>query len=504
MTNEGRWYVLGGVVIIGLVLYVWLGSLLWWIVGGVVALYAIYQGVRLWSKADAGLTQAKLRRLNVKKAKAEVSQAEAQAATFWEQSRMIPATMAGILLKSPEEKALVHVWPQPSSITYTGLEPPAVVEADPLPLPAVSFRDIAHQIGAGQMLIGVRPDGSLRLGTWEDHKTILVLGKSSSGKSTTIAQKAGEAVKSGACLVVCDPHEAKPDSLARKLEPLRPFLLPGTGIASRHEDILAQIQRVAAILQLRVRRAPPEPPIVLIVEELNRLMRDDRLAEDIARITQEIGQEGRGFGIYAVFGAQDMVGPAFAKMRRSFISYIVHRTDQAQAGLLIPARYAKTAPELAAGQTYVVDADGVTEPLRQPLITSDDLEELARRVPRRAPAAWPSGLSSILKPGQNEAEVLQGARAAREEAEQEAVSPVSLAPEDTFSAPNITFFSPREREKREKGSEHARILELHRQGYKPYVIARQLGRAGAYAETVKQIIAEAEVQEAEGTREDEE
>lgn len=501
LTKEGQVYFVGGVAILGLVLVLWLGSLLWWIIGGVTLLYGVYQGARLWGKAHAGLTEAQLRKARVDKARAEAALKREEVEAARARRHLIPEGYIGAQLTAPTQASLYHVWPQPSTINYNGLEP-GVVEALPaLPLPAVHFRDIAHQIGVGQMLIGVREDGSLRLGTWDDHKTILVLGKSSSGKTTTIAEKAGEAVKSGACLVVCDPHAAKADSLARKLEPLQPFLLPGTGIVSRHEDVLSCIHLVARELELRVSGAPCDPAIVLIVEELNRLMRDERLAEDIATITQAIGQEGRGFGIYAVFGAQDMIGPALAKLRRSFISYIIHRTDEAQAKLLIPSRYARTAPELPAGHTYVVDDDGVTEPLRQALITAADLEELARHVPRRQPAYVPpmAPLASILKPGYSEAEVLRVARAAQEEMERVCVQEPET--EKEVSDPKITVLHPHTHTLTHKAArvtpeQRQFILEKTAAGKSPSAIAILLWNDAHKNVIVRQVLEEAAEQEA--------
>jgi hypothetical protein len=61
---------------------------------------------------------------------------------------------------------------------------------------------------------------------------------------------------------------------------------------------------------------------------------------------------------------------------------------------------------------------------------------------------------------------------------------VSLSPELPHHAPLMPIS---EREK-----ERENILTLAGQGYKPYVIARMMGRAGAYAEVVKQVLAEEE------------
>src|SRR5581483_2923714 len=122
------------------------------------------------------------------------------------------------------------------------------------PQPAVvRFSDIVHRIGAGQTLMGIRPtDGSLRLGTWAEYKTILILGKSSSGKTTTMTALALYAAKDGAMLILCDPHGHKEDSLLRKISPLAPLCFPGTTLAIGHHDILRNVQWARSELQRRV------------------------------------------------------------------------------------------------------------------------------------------------------------------------------------------------------------------------------------------------------------
>ncbi len=257
-----------------------------------------------------------------------------------------------------------------------------IVEADPLKMPLVRFRDLAPQIGHGHMLIGVRPDGTPRLGTWDEYKTVLVLGDSSSGKTNTIAGKIAEAAKSGAALVVCDPHANKPHSLTNLILPhLAPFFYPGTEVAVKHDDILASVQFVRVELERRVAGGQSNRDVLLVVEEWNRLQRDPRVAQELSVITEILGQEGRGFGVYGVFGAQTMIG--FAKVRRAFISYIVHRVDEIEARLIVPAHLAKLAPELPKGATLVKDADGKTDPYQQALIVPADMADIAALAPAR-------------------------------------------------------------------------------------------------------------------------
>lgn len=279
-----------------------------------------------------------------------------------------------------------HVIQQPD---LPALPAPEVVEADeePARMPTVHFRDVTGQLGPGQLFLGMRQNGQPRIGTWDEYKSVLVIGDSSSGKTNTIAQLVAQAVQSGAQLVICDPHANKRDSLKNKIMPaLAPYLYPGTGVALQHPEILHQVHLVRDLLERRV-AGETGPDIVLVVEEWNRLQRDAHIAEELAIIGEALGQEGRGFGIFGLFGAQTMIG--FARNKRAFISYIVHRCDEIEARQVIPAPYAKLAPDLGKGATFFKDADGKTEPLQMALIEARDLAEVARFAPpARKPLVW--------------------------------------------------------------------------------------------------------------------
>jgi len=272
-----------------------------------------------------------------------------------------------------------------SKMLETTIEPPSPVKALEPPTRAsnlvsvprvVHYRTVQQVIGPGQLLMGIRPsNGTLRIGTWDDQKTVLVLGSSSSGKTTTIIEKVTDAVKGGAHLAVCDPHGYKPDSLIRRITPYEPFLFPGTIFAIEHHNILRNVRLVRQELERRVHGGVYNRPLVLVVEEWNRLQRDPEIAKELTLIAQILGQEGRGFGVYGIFGAQQITGNV--ELRKSVISVIVHRCDKSEAELVIPARFAKFAPELKTGQSYVKDADGVTEPLQQVLIAREDVEQVA-------------------------------------------------------------------------------------------------------------------------------
>jgi hypothetical protein len=306
--------------------------------------------------------------------------AKSVALGFWvARERQRPALDA---IKEKPGEHVVAVWGE--GLTYVGRvprEPPTqeapVLDApEPAQLGLVRFSDYVGQIPAGQLLVGVRPDGSPRLDTIKG--STLVLGKSRSGKTMTIAGRAAQAVRNGALLVVCDPHGHKPDSLVRKILPLQEFLWPGSTLAIDHQAILANVQLARAEMERRVSGGLPGPDMVLIIEEYNRLFDDDELKDDLAAIGKALAREGRGFGIFGYFGAQDMAGGSYAALRKLFLEYVLHRAEYADAFALVrDPELAKQMMQQGKGQTVFIDAEGEREHLLQPLITPRDIADLA-------------------------------------------------------------------------------------------------------------------------------
>jgi hypothetical protein len=202
-------------------------------------------------------------------------------------------------------------------------------------------------------------------------------------------------VMGGGLIVPCDPHARKSESLFNRIYPLKAALYPGATFAVKHEEVLKNMRLVKRLLEERISGADASIPVLLVVEELNRLMRDTVIAKEIAEIVEMIGQEGRGFNVYVIIGGQKITG--LAEIRQSIISFIVHRVDETEARLCIPARYAKYAQELGPGQCYVKDADGITKAGLQVLTTLQDVEQAALRLPvvqlpPPAPAVQPQRL----------------------------------------------------------------------------------------------------------------
>ena len=104
---------------------------------------------------------------------------------------------------------LVRVLPALSSVP-SELEPeteaPQETELEALGMPAKGqifrYKRYKRYLKPGQLFIGVRKDASPRTGSWQDFKIVLVLGSSSSGKSTTVLEKCLCNVENGGLLVV--------------------------------------------------------------------------------------------------------------------------------------------------------------------------------------------------------------------------------------------------------------------------------------------------------------
>ncbi len=241
------------------------------------------------------------------------------------------------------------------------------------------YRDYAKLLHNGELIAGIRADGTAQIATWNDFKILLILGSSSSGKTTTIVEKCACGARCGGWLVICDPHAMKPDSLTRRITSLQGALMPGTTLAMEHKDIMTNVRAVHNELERRRRGGDMRRPIFLVIEELNRLMRDKAIADELSSFIEELGQEARGYNIYVILCAQRATG--LANIRNSVIAFICHRVNPMESSKIIPARYAKMTGELGVGQTFVIDGDGTVLALQQVLIEERDVALVAQRLP---------------------------------------------------------------------------------------------------------------------------
>ncbi len=284
--------------------------------------------------------------------------------------------------------------PPPSQQQSSPLSTPqqSIPGMPPMPrVQKVRYRDVAPSVPAGQMPALVRADGSLLLTTWKKgYKLTLIVGSSSSGKTITAAGKIHGFVEStGGRILPCDPHETKDDSLFNIIAPLAPALFVNASgqqatFAVTEHDILANMRLARHELELREAGADASVPILLIVEEFNKLMRNKLFAKEMKEILVILGQEARGYNVFCLINCQTV--KYLADVRESFISYIVQRvTHESDASSIIPDRFAKFAPELRTGQCFYKDAEGQTTAGLQVFYTMQDMQALAARLVSRSP-----------------------------------------------------------------------------------------------------------------------
>jgi hypothetical protein len=231
MTNEGKWYIGGGLSLCALLLVIWLWSIILWIGIGCAAVALIILGARFWARAYHGWMDTRQRKAEVEEAWADVErargkaeqqraladQARAQAAALWNQTRMIPETMVGIVLDHPAQRERVMVWPRTTTNNY-GLESPvvdALAEGPPqrAPIFAASERDMVSP----QLLLGYGANGLPLIAQKEALRSgMIVLGRPGEGKTTIGRYWAALSLKYRFPVMVLDPHGGLLGDLAER------------------------------------------------------------------------------------------------------------------------------------------------------------------------------------------------------------------------------------------------------------------------------------------------
>ena len=291
-------------------------------------------------------------------------------------------------LRESRQEPLVRVLPALSSVPIPP-EAPMREETDlerlgmPRKGQRFAYQDYQHTLKAGQRLLGIRKGGTARVSLLDAVKILLVLGSSGSGKSTTVLAHALRHVHDGGLLIVCDPGGFKPDSITQRMGSLREALFPGTTVALEHDAIMGNIERYHQELERRRRGADMSIPLLLLVDELNGLLMNKSIKKALTDLLAQFGQEARNYNLSLILCAQRASG--LADIRNSMISFICHRCPEMEAEKILPARYARLAPQLGLGQTFVADANGDIDALQQVLLTPEDIAMSVRGLRFRTP-----------------------------------------------------------------------------------------------------------------------
>ena len=223
------------------------------------------------------------------------------------------------------------------------------------------------------------------------------------------------------------------------------------------------------------RRGERWTPCYLAIDEWPAILSelDRKEGEEVVTLTSKLLRQGRKVDIHLITSSQDFLvetiggsGEIRANLRTAYFA----GGGLATARALLDQHI--TLPETPLGKGVV-------------LLRSE--EALPKPTLVRVPYASNEALYRLLPLDQDEQRYWEAFPPLPKR--QAAISSDFLAAEP---AQNVTFLTPRERKEKEKMAERARILELHQQGYPAYSITRMLGKAAAYTEMVKQVIAEAQ------------
>lgn len=274
---------------------------------------------------------------------------------------------------------------------------PLEIAPPPEGIPAiVRYADVVDEVPDTMSLLGIHPsDGALELTDWEKLKMLWLVGSSSTGKSNTIFGKALEARNKGGKLLVVDQHATKDDSLSKKLAPLKDaFLRP---IAITDEAVLAALEWFKIEFERRVAGAPCDQKIVLICDEMNRMVRNEKLKKPLMEIAAICGEESRGFGMYGWFISQKAAHLKW--LRDSAITVIAHRVTRFEEAMLAcndNRDAAKRLLEFKVGRSYIYGVDfEVPLELQQPLYDVPVVESTIESVPVKMESVVESNNQSV-------------------------------------------------------------------------------------------------------------
>lgn len=188
-------------------------------------------------------------------------------------------------------------------------------EKSALPM-GVRYEQIAHKVPRGHGLLGLSETG-VETADFQEFMTMLISGGSNSGKSNTVGLKLHEAIQNGRDirLLVIDWHARKEDSLYNKIRAYESrFLMP---VVTEEEQTLPVLQKFYN--EFKRRRAEGvtrrDHDILLVIDEVPGMMdaEDEEIPRMLKKIARMSGREGRGFGVYAWFIAQQVIGMSWLR-----------------------------------------------------------------------------------------------------------------------------------------------------------------------------------------------
>jgi hypothetical protein len=224
----------------------------------------------------------------------------------------------------PTEERIIRLAPGNSPAKPSKVDERPITQEEEVPrdVQVKGYEYYLHQIPLGHALLGIDlSTGEVVTCAFGQLLTTWIVGGSGRGKTNTVAMKVYEAIQLGYKLVVIDPHANKDDSLANKLKPFADAILGE--IAWEDEHIEAVLDWFWKTFQERRYGQGTKEKLLLIVDEVGNLSRNEQLADKLKKIARMCGQEGRGFHMAGYFISQQAAGLKW--LRDSAITVLVHK-----------------------------------------------------------------------------------------------------------------------------------------------------------------------------------
>jgi hypothetical protein len=257
-------------------------------------------------------------------------------------------------------------------------EEAAPIEVDARALTTWAELTMAGEIRPGPPVLGwdVIDRQIVRLRWKEDLGSVGVFGMSGSGKTTAGVVLAAQVAKAGGRLFLCDPHAGDDESLATRLEGLKPAF--AGEVAQSEQEVVRALGQAVEMLEARKAGDEDRSPILVVADELTSLML--RARADVEPPLSLIGVEGRKYGVHAcVFG---QVGTAKdAGLVRSVVqSTLVFRMRPDQARYAVGYPLGTDIREYGDGQCYIAAKRDRYERVQVPWITPAEVAEIGREL----------------------------------------------------------------------------------------------------------------------------
>jgi len=246
-----------------------------------------------------------------------------------------------------------------------------------------TFRELmgTGELGHGRFLLGYAEGGAAQWGDWKQLYSTALGGMSGTGKSTTARFLLGQAALNGCKFVVIDPHaDAGEESLAASLMPLRSHML--CDAASSDKTIIETARFVREIGRKRINGDSDRTPLLVAIDETTALLSRSSCGIELSDMIEEIAQEYRKVGIFALCSAQIWLASrsgGSSALRDSFASTYVHRMKRKQAALLAPSGTGAEIETLPQGSALLWQTSGDSQVVRVPLTLASDIVDIAQR-----------------------------------------------------------------------------------------------------------------------------